>query len=149
MQYTLDDQTLAAGQTKDGTVWLWETSNTHRLEIHRPTASAVAASPNGRFLVITDEESISLFRGEKEVWKHLWLVNAAKDAVTRHILFSPDGKLVASQDNAHRIAVFEASTGKAVHSFDSDKGASQGIAFSPDGKLLAVGDVAAIKLWDV
>jgi WD40 repeat protein len=150
MQFTLDDEPLTVGHGKDGTVWLWELSRmTKTLEVNRPLASAVAASPNGKSLVIADNESIALFRRGKEAWKHLWLVNAAKEAGTRHILFSPDGKLLACEDNERRIAVFEASTGKVVHSLEIVKGAGQSVAFSPDGKLIATGERASVNIWEV
>jgi WD40 repeat protein len=63
-------------------------------------------------------------------------------------VFSPDGKTLAVGNRNHETRLFEAATGKLLHTLS--KKMTQEIAFSPDGKTLATGYVdGAIALWDV
>jgi RNA polymerase sigma factor (sigma-70 family) len=162
VQFTPDGQTIVAGH-EDKTVWLWmadgkvvtdngEYSFKERLEkLQQPFVTGLAISPDGKSLILADEEMLSMadVATGKVLWKALWIIKISKDIRGGRIAFSPDGKLLASEDNERRVAVFDASTGKVVHSLESEKGTGQGVAFSPDGKLIATGEDKAVNLWDV
>src|SRR6185437_7670204 len=71
------------------------------------------------------------------------------------VVFSPDGKLLASADAGGRVRLWDPVTGQAVRTIQvvtSPNGGSpgvSGVAFSPDGKLLAsAGGDGTVGLWD-
>jgi hypothetical protein len=62
--------------------------------------------------------------------------------------FSPDGSWLASGDSSGKIQLWEAATGRRVHSFHQ-KATVWALAFSPDGRWLAAGDRSGtIQLWE-
>ena len=63
-------------------------------------------------------------------------------------MFRPDGKVLAVGNRNHETRLYEAATGKLLHTLG--KAQTQGLKFSPDGKVLAVGYVdGEVGLWDV
>ncbi|MCI0463691.1 MAG: sigma-70 family RNA polymerase sigma factor [Gemmataceae bacterium] len=67
------------------------------------------------------------------------------------VVYSPDGKLLASGGGDHAVRLWEADTGKPVRHLLGHTDRPGGIAFSPDGKLLASGGTndRTIILWEV
>lgn len=68
--------------------------------------------------------------------------------------FSPDGRIVATGCGDHVIRLWDASTGKELHTLPVENGGAVGLAFAPDGKTLASapgGNVKeqVLRLWDV
>jgi WD40 repeat protein len=68
----------------------------------------------------------------------------------RRIAFSPDGKLLALDDGAGFIKLFDVSTGKQAAALDR-RGfpGARSLAFSPDGKSLAVARSMDLQVWDI
>jgi len=60
------------------------------------------------------------------------------DSYIRSVVFSPDGKHVASASDDNTVRVWEAKTGKEISRFTYEAGATV-VAFSPDGKLVVSG----------
>ena len=90
-----------------------------------------------------------------EPWKSL--ITDSKSA--RRITFSPDGKLLASDDGAKTIHLWNIEREEIITTFtitsehgdetsNAYRNNSRGLAISPDGKLLASGREDAIYLWD-
>ena len=68
---------------------------------------------------------------------------------TPALVYSPDGKTLATVGEAGKIRLWDAATGKAIASFQQgDKRIISALAFSPDGKTLAVGD-CDMKTFDL
>jgi WD40 repeat protein len=86
--------------------------------------------------------------------RQLWSIQAHTDCVLG-VAYSPDGRLLASaggRDPARDIGIWEAATGKLIHSLHSGKGSFiRCVAFSPDGRRLASSPGAAFEMlvWDV
>ncbi|MHC5832950.1 MAG: WD40 repeat domain-containing protein, partial [Nostoc sp.] len=59
-----------------------------------------------------------------------------KDWVNR-VVFSPDGKTLASASDDKTIKLWNLDTGKEITSFTGDKTLVNSVVFSPDGKTLA------------
>ena len=53
------------------------------------------------------------------------------------MVFSPDGKSVATAIDDSHIRLWNATTGAALRTLEKDKGEVLSLAFSPDGKRLA------------
>lgn len=66
------------------------------------------------------------------------------------VVFSADGKTLASGSSDETVKLWDVSTGTELHTLDGHSNAVESIAFSPDGKTLASGSGdKTIKLWDV
>lgn len=72
------------------------------------------------------------------------------DRQVKHIVFSPDGRLLASAGRWGTIQVWDAWTGKEVGRFTGHRGPINTLAFASDGKTLASGGADnTILVWDV
>ncbi|MEZ2225871.1 MAG: NACHT domain-containing protein [Microcoleus sp.] len=68
----------------------------------------------------------------------------------RSVMFSPDGKLLATGDTDGVVRLWEASSGREILTCKGHTNVVESVAFSPDGEILASGSYEnTIKLWDV
>ncbi|MEG5058829.1 NACHT domain-containing protein [Microcoleus sp. A2-C5] len=68
----------------------------------------------------------------------------------RSVIFSPDGKLLATGDSDGVVRLWEASSSREILTCKGHTNVVESVAFSPDGKILASGSYEnTIKLWDV
>ncbi|RKZ75140.1 MAG: type IV secretion protein Rhs, partial [Candidatus Parabeggiatoa sp. nov. 1] len=66
------------------------------------------------------------------------------------VAFSPDGKLLATAGKKGGIHLFNATTGKRLHTLIGHTSSISHIAFSPDGKMLATASYdKTARLWEV
>ncbi|PSB36823.1 hypothetical protein C7B69_04275 [filamentous cyanobacterium Phorm 46] len=68
----------------------------------------------------------------------------------RSVIFSPDGKLLATGDSDGVVRLWEASSGREILTCKGHTNVVESVAFTPDGEILASGSYdQIIKLWDV
>ena len=68
----------------------------------------------------------------------------------RSVIFSPDGKLLATGDSDGVVRLWEARSGREILTCKGHTNVVESVAFSPDGEILASGSYdKIIKLWDV
>ncbi len=94
-----------------------------------------------------DRYGVSYYRTMRPL-KLKSILSGHKDKVMK-VLFSPDGKTLASQSVDGTAKLWEVSTGKLLHSFEGHKAWVSSMAFSPGGRTLATGGRDnALYVWD-
>src|SRR5262249_29995636 len=73
---------------------------------------------------------------------------AGKPGWRESVAYSPDGRLLASDEQPGAVCVREASTGKLLHRLAAPGVEVGRFAFSPDGRLLAVRHKSRLCLWE-
>jgi RNA polymerase sigma factor (sigma-70 family) len=104
-------------------------------------AEQVGNYPGRDRLVLCDATTGRVYRR----WRDGGLVSPG----TEHMLFSPDGRLVASTDQTV-VHVWEVATSGKVRTFRGHRGTVESLAFSADGRRLASSSVDSTTLvWDL
>lgn len=158
--FSRDGRTIASASW-DCTLRLWDTSTGKSRKVfgkHTDSVNTVAFSPDGKTIASASRGLIYLWNTKGSLLR-LWYartgehVEYAVDHIdyVRTVVFSPDGKFLASGGYDSRLRLWEADTG---HHIVTLRGGGDAVAFSPDGKLLANeyggdGIIGTIGLWDV
>ena len=154
---------FAVSQDGKHTAWLERGSKSYTLAIGGKTiqleigqyAGNAALSQDGKTLAVG--HTVWVQNGPGQSFSEVRLYDLAGKLVRTleqsgpgglTLVFSPDGKTLAVGNRNHETKLFDAATGKLLHTLD--KKMTQEIAFSPDGKMLAVAYVnGSINLWNV
>ncbi len=155
---------LLASGSADKTVRIWDVAT--QLPVSQPFlghssfVSSVAFSPDDQVVAsascaeITEQGLCS--SGEIRLWdvksgQQQGAPLVGHTDLIRRVVFSPDGKILASSSDDHTILLWSLATGRLLgdplvgHDLEV-----YALAFSPDGKILASGGRdATVMLWDV
>jgi WD40 repeat protein len=66
-----------------------------------------------------------------------------------HVLYSPDGKTLATRTDANTIRLWDVASGRLQHQMADVKGGVSCFAFAADSRRLATGSAGFIRIWDV
>ncbi len=159
------DSNKVVSWNMDGDIWIWDSSKGELTGTFKGKKNkwgmALAWSPEGTF-VAAGRIVITIWDVESK--NQIRTLEGHKDFI-RDIVFSPDGKYLASASMDKTVRVWDMSTGKSLYTLEP-----QGlviylksgpvtnpiglpmtaVAFSPDGKLLATGGAdRVVRLWDL
>jgi WD40 repeat protein len=156
LTFTPDGKMVAAG-TRANTITLWKVGEAREWATFRGrsgtpgTAGAVwtlACAPDGNTLAAAGNDQMV----------HLWDLPSQRETARlahtetfRSAIFSPDGKLLATGDDAGNVALWKtgAAWRKAFFLADNLRHSVRALAFSPDSTALAASLGNQVRLWEM
>jgi WD40 repeat protein len=114
------------------------------LKGHSGKVTSIAFSQNGEQIVSGGGRTIILW--DAKTGRELRTILSG---MTYSVVFSPDGKWIASGNHDKTITLWDTGNGHELRTLEGHSSRVFSVAFSPDGKRLASGSHGTVKLWDI
>ncbi|HEY7307786.1 MAG TPA: sigma-70 family RNA polymerase sigma factor [Gemmataceae bacterium] len=147
--FTPDGKSIVSGGF-DGWAVQWDVRTGKRLrQFHQDAIQSVSIGPDGKRLALADWSSGTVKLFELATGKQLAECPGHRGG-TWVVVFSPDGKRLASGGKDKRIRVWDAATLREVRSWQASRDELHQLRFTPDGKSLVSADITAqtLRFWD-
>jgi hypothetical protein len=114
-----------------------------QIKKHTDWVTAVAFSPDGKYLVTADRS------GNAYVWdssiRELWSLTGHKGPITA---VSVSGNVAATASEDGTVKTWDLKTGESIKSFTAHNGGVESVEFTRDGKLITCGRDKLTKIFD-
>lgn len=113
--------------------------------------SGVACSPDGKMIISRHNEHVdSTIRvWDIETGNLLRILSGHKQFI-RHMVFSPDSKIIAAGSYDKTLRLWDADTGKLLRTLSGHTDYVNSVAFCPDGSIIAsASSDSTLRLWNV
>lgn len=145
------DGRLLASPSDDESVRLWDVENSRSLKTleHPGGVACVGWSMDGTMLATGTYNDMKLYLWDTTTGRQAGIRKGHGGAV-KGVVWSPDGKILASCSNDPTIRLWDTASGRLVRELKGHSSYVDGVAWSPDSRWLCSGSWdKTINLWNV
>lgn len=144
------DGKLVAGVNADRKLRLWDVASGTQVRMVEEFYGTGRFSPDGKFMANSDKDLRTIKLMDVASGTTVRSMGGKAPTEAKLLVFSPDGKLLATGSSEGAIELWDVAKGAQVGSLVRHADLIDSVAFSPNGKtFVSVGKDDTIKLWNV